>query len=138
MKRSEFEAKRQEAHVHGPGRLNGPRGEYLYSQAVAADVEAAEAAGVVWDPEEEPLPERLIAVPAPAGAFVMVPLPQRHIGPEERFPSMTEATEAVRRYNAWPELWALCQRVRDRTYNLKLYSHTDETVLLEAILRGEK
>lgn len=103
MKKSEYEAKRR-------GKLSDCA-PWTWTAQIARDVEAAEDAGVVWDPEEEPLPERLIAVPAPAGAFVMVPLPQRHIGPEERFPSMIEAAEAVRRYNAWPELEKLASKL---------------------------
>lgn len=52
MKKSEFVAKRQRHWEDG-------RSACSVEQRVLWDVEAAEASGKVWDPEEEPLPERL-------------------------------------------------------------------------------
>lgn len=96
MKKSEYRAARLRVHEREP---------WIVSKAarVQKDVEAAEAAGVVWDPEEEPLPEKLEAV-YNVQWLLMVPLPPAPCGPCKRFLSEAEAQEAVRRYNAWPEL----------------------------------
>lgn len=67
------------------------------AQRALADVEAAEAAGKVWDPEEEPLPERVTT----HGGHLVV-----GVGLTGGFRRLTirEVDEAVRRWNAWSEL----------------------------------
>lgn len=53
MKRSEYETARRSFHVRRTDiAFQGKRGEQTYSATVAADVAAAEAAGVKWDPED--------------------------------------------------------------------------------------
>jgi hypothetical protein len=79
----------------------------------------AEAAGVVWDPEEEP--KKIVAARSEMGW-----LPMMCLGPvEHRFLSEKEAGEVVRRYNAWPELELLAT-----DYD------TPATMRLRMILRG--
>lgn len=109
MKRSEYKAARQAAWVAAFGAGEAPAGWVL--AGVNADVEAAEAAGVMWspeDPEEPALPDSLIyfhgqIVPGrvyPPGKTAGVGCWQY---PPEQSRKNT-FTEAVRRYNAWPEL----------------------------------
>lgn len=103
MKRSEFKEKWKQLR---PG--------HMFAYELQLATAAAEAAGVTWDPEEEPLPKRLEArveatslelfvddVWCGGNAIVFdndferaIPLPQRG----------RVLKEAVRRYNAWPEL----------------------------------
>jgi hypothetical protein len=84
-----------------------------------ADAEAAEAAGVVWDPEELELPERLemrgkIAC-RPDGSMVataivvpgMADQPDRYRSDRNEH----DLLEAVRRYNLWPYLRRIQERI---------------------------
>ena len=98
-----------------------------------ADLQSA--AGVVWDPEEEPLPERLEAV-YNVQWMLVVPLPARSGWPQTRFLSEREATEAARRYNAWPELESIVSELPDDDtepdpcrFSCKLYA-------IRRVLRG--
>ena len=56
MKKSEYERRRREH--HGGIGVFGPI--EVYTMLIRRDIEAAEAAGVVWEPEEEPLAERVL------------------------------------------------------------------------------
>lgn len=111
MKKSEFEK----------SRLEHWRAEFIREPHVQTgrDVEAAEAAGVVWDPEEPELPARLYL----ANADTLEPVVVADMKlkpwifkvargadpdiPERAAIRKRVALEAVRRYNAWPELRAL-------------------------------
>lgn len=114
MKRSEFDAiARME--VAGEG-YSTPS---IVKILIDAHRKGAEAAGVVWDPEEEPLSPRLrYAAP--------LILPVWHVWRDQ---SQKEAhvAEAVRRYNAWSALWQLADDYDNAT-----------AVRLRVILRGEK
>lgn len=76
--------------------------EYFAREAVVA----AEAAGVVWDPEDEPLPDKLVYGPIAEGLNfrpALAPVEPRR-GWSSREQELRGYAEAVRRYNAWPEL----------------------------------
>ena len=77
--------------------------EAVLSHIVAAAVAEREAAGVVWDPEEEPLPERLEIEGSRImwGVWTAAKITPRGGAPVDPF---RIAAEAVRRWNAWPEL----------------------------------
>lgn len=103
MKLSEYEELRRSHHINRTDvAFRGKRGEQTYSEAVAEDVAAAEAAGVVWDPEEEPFPEQIVAWGDSAGrhSAFFTTSPQS----SERGLHYREAREVERRYNAWPAL----------------------------------
>jgi hypothetical protein len=112
MKKSEYMLARRE--FHRAGLATEPR--------VYRDVQAAEAAGVVWDPEEEPLPERLHlecdiafepgSVPA---AYAMLQAVFTQSFPRQGERACKILREAVRRWNAWPELRRLAQLLRRDT-----------------------
>lgn len=104
MKRSEFEAKQLRHHqTKRIGAPYNPRGETSYADCVRFDAEAAEAAGVVWDPEEGPLCQRLVV--DAHGTWVAVHAEVSGVALcSSRLLTPAEAAEAVRRYNAWPEL----------------------------------
>lgn len=100
MKKSEYRKGRREAWEQVIAR-SYPSYESVET-LVARDEEACDAAGVVWDPEEEPLPEKLAALRI-RGATEEVVV---DLGCRFRCLTTKEAREAVRRYNAWPELIA--------------------------------
>lgn len=86
MKKSEFIESRR-------GGMRTEIGDFF----VERDIEAAEAAGVVWDPEEEPLPEQLEVRYGrelwPVGVVTITMEARR------RF-----LEEAANRYNLWEEI----------------------------------
>jgi hypothetical protein len=100
MKRSDFVAK-----------LNDHESPWV------TDVVAlAEAAGVVWDPEEEPLPERLSFASRLQADEVGNLRPGLLIEGGvwgDRDQEIRTYAEAVRRWNAWPELRALVDCLGD-------------------------
>jgi len=107
MKKSEFEKKRRS--------FWQTETEPDMATLVNRDIWAAEAAGVVWDPEEEPLPERLFisysgggthAVPVD-GQRIWVFSAARGVADELRQRCFLEA---VRRWNAWPLFRACIHR----------------------------
>lgn len=108
MKKSEFIEARRRHWEDG-------RSAFSLEQRLLQDVDAAEHAGVAWDPEEEPLPPELAvssncaylreplvggtpfwAIISPYGVW------DRTFAPPDR--CLAIAREAVRRWNAWPEL----------------------------------
>lgn len=116
MKRSEFERSRA---AYWGQRLGHHRPD------VSADVLAAEAAGVVWDPEEEPLPATVFlcnedsplndsaAVQdggSMSGSYYFWVIRGHRRGGDY---SRRVAQEAVRRWNTWPELRALVDCLGD-------------------------
>lgn len=104
MKKSEFEAKRRE-------RYTDVWKESRILQCLRDDVEAAEAACVVWDPEEEPLPEKIGVAEGSVSGRVEL-LPDGGTGLWPNLVSRAAAyAEAVRRYNAWPELEKLASKL---------------------------
>jgi hypothetical protein len=125
MKKSEF-LKGRTAFWEGKGWYAG-RGGVIpsASQRAESDVEAAEAAGVVWDPEEEPLPATVFLCNEDSplndsaavqdggsmsgGYYFWVIRGHRRGGDYSR----RVAQEAVRRWNAWPELLALVDCLGD-------------------------
>jgi hypothetical protein len=68
----------------------------------------AEAAGVVWDPEEEPLPEK-VEIYLRDGWLVIGPARGPMPGEGQR----AIALEAQRRFNAWPELEKLAEPLKE-------------------------
>lgn len=96
------------------------------SEYEAARRAAAEAAGVVWDPEEEPLPVALYNLEGWIGVKEGVNF--RELTWEER-------GEVVRRWNAWPELRRLLVTWSGEVSSVEL----DERLLREmfAILGGK-
>lgn len=118
MTRSEFEAKRL--------KFWGVRSDAVgwVLEWVERDCAAAEAAGVAWDPEEAPLPERVSIDSCGEVCLGRTPIHVLRGRSWEKW-----LAEAVRRYNAWPELWAF--RCRS-----SFVGTSGEQ--LEKILRGEK
>lgn len=94
MKRSEFVA-----------RLNDHESPWV------TDVVAiAEAAGVVWDPEEEPLPERLTVFSDRAIGMQYGPEGSGWVKAGYVYPDHEHvAREAVRRWNVWGEIRRLVE-----------------------------
>ena len=110
MKKSEFEAQRSD-YWTGCG--------VTVLHKVQEDIRAAEAAGVAWDPEEEPLPERLAITPNESyiGEFPDQDVTTwrfffllKHLDVDVHPDTLAVAREAVRRWNAWPELRRLAER----------------------------
>lgn len=73
--------------------------------------DGAEAAGVVWDPEEPELPEKIYLsdagfarATAPGVEYRLWEVKQGDVPGYLRVDRQAIAAEAVRRYNAWPEL----------------------------------
>lgn len=97
MKRSEFERKML---AYWSEQRGLPRPD------ISADVYAAEAAGVVWDPEEELLPEKIQAFRDEKEWF-LAPDESDWSTPERKAAAYREV---VRRWNAWPELRAAVHR----------------------------
>lgn len=95
MKKSEFlEARRSHWAAQMPASDSRAR----------VDVEAAEAAGVVWDPEEPELPERLKIFDDGSIAAVWSDGVESIVTQTCTGRKRTARQEAVRRYNLWPEL----------------------------------
>lgn len=89
-------------------RIVGHGGHHPTATAI---VNAMEAKGQVWDPEEEPLPERLAITPNESyiGEFPDQDVTTwrfffllRHL--DVHPDTLAVAREAVRRWNAWPKL----------------------------------
>lgn len=92
------------------------------------DVQAAEAAGVAWDPEEKPLPEKLQVSPyAPLdtnyiesdGVYwlcISNPRVNTHMGLTTAEQRLALAREVVRRYNLFPELERLAEQLETDTH----------------------
>lgn len=119
MKKSDFMAARLKIHEREPWVVSETR-------RVAADVEAAEAAGVAWDPEGPPeLPAHLIVVKTGQNigrlAYTAV---NNAIGEL----TLEELDEVKRRCDAWPELEELLQQPELRDWPGR---H-----LLKTVLRG--
>src|SRR4051812_38613875 len=102
MKKSDFMAARLKIHEREPWVVSE-------TKRVAADVEAAEAAGVTWGPEEEPLPEKVSINNISQVCLGSTPIHPLRALAFERWKS-----EAVRRYNAWPELEKLVAELPER------------------------
>jgi hypothetical protein len=117
MKKSEFERQRDE---HWQSVFAGDLRAGTVAELVRRDVAAAEAAGIVWEPEAPALPERLevsgnngyIFCRQGGGEAFFLAIISEHGKWDACFtdPALIQATwaEAVRRYNAWPALraWA--------------------------------
>lgn len=75
------------------------------AQAELAAVMAAESVGVAWEPEEEPLPERLYSriVQTREGARLIL-VPYGVMDWDNRKAEWRGYYEVLRRYHAWPEL----------------------------------
>lgn len=129
MKRSDYEAKSRRFWMDSvtppmeaawiPGWLE---------KYVANDVRAAEAAGVVWDPEAEPLPEKLYKADLGRGRARV--LADGDNGYTARELTHREADEVKRRYEAWPELLRLLEDYNGGGWTSELFRR------LEEILRG--
>lgn len=90
------------------------------------DVEAAEAAGVVWDPEDEPLPEwlRVSEITNQEGCLRPHLAIDGFAGLIRSDFMVSYYAEAVRRYNAWHDLRALAEeweRLGKPSYAAKIY-----------------
>src|SRR6476661_5873053 len=112
MKRSDFSRKRAR-HWLAQGMIT----DTIRMDHVRQDIEAAEAAGIAWEPEAPALPERLylrqdrLAILATApGIEYIVALVHADNGfvPSVGAIRASILTEAVRRYNAFPAIraWA--------------------------------
>jgi hypothetical protein len=77
-------------------------------------LQGEEALGVVWDPEEEPLPERLHSGPLSNGGVWIGSLSGPELLKGEKG-TESLAAEAVRRYNAWWGLLKTARSCRDAT-----------------------
>lgn len=88
---------------------------YTADEILALFKRKAEAAGVTWEPEEEPLPERLEmragAIHDPEAGCPWVADPRmNYLGQKDTTkPAERVLAEMVRRYNAWPELERLAE-----------------------------
>lgn len=105
MKRSQFFAQRQAfwaAEAKLGAALTRDDAAYAFPNR---DCLAAEAAGVVWDPEKPDLPERLCRG-FEGSASTLLPAASSGSGWRGYSEEAIEAAydEAVRRFNAWPEL----------------------------------
>lgn len=130
MKLSDYRKKRLNHHMERDDlAFRGKRGEQFYSDMITEDVAAAEAAGVVWDPEEEPLPKRLTTyrygqVPSDASRPALYPEDGvwKAGGAE-----LAGYGEAVRRYNAVTEVLRMVDAIG---------VHCVEAKWVEETLRG--
>lgn len=128
MKLSDYRKKRLNHHMERDDlAFRGKRGEQFYSDMVTEDAAAAEAAGVVWDPEEEPLPELIVSFnnqpslrPSPNTIPHGISWPSKEV---------QEATyrEAARRYNAVTEVLKMVDAIG---------FHCVEAKWVEETLRG--
>lgn len=127
MKKSEFERRSLEYWMH--------RSQPGDSNLVGRDVRAAEAAGVIWDPEkpeEDPLPER-VYVPD-AGRFPTAFLmPEWRLGWAGEEHKRAGHLEAARRWNAWQEVWKVQRAMEDHEDWALIRGFADQ---LRAILGG--
>lgn len=123
MKKSEFEKQRAAywETVFGDELFQGP-----FSELVRRDVAAAEAAGIAWAPEAPALPERLevdgeyLIAPGKGACMIAVAMENAlHTGPTSTF-ALAVLSEAVRRYNIWPDIraWAGMELGGDRFHEL--------------------
>jgi hypothetical protein len=102
MKRSEYEQSRRD-------RWWEHSGDPLKIQ-VNHDIEAAEAAGVTWDPEEPEWP-RKIEPTSWSGSWGVT----ANVAPDPpRYLSIEEIREVCRRHNLWPRLEGLMQDWEER------------------------
>jgi hypothetical protein len=121
VKKSYFMAARLKIHEREP---------WVVSETgrVAADVEAAEAAGVVWDPEEEPLPEKVSINNIGVVCLGSTPITLAF----KRW-----KTEAVRRYNAWPALEKLVAELPERESDTDPCRFSCRLEQVRRVLRGD-
>lgn len=118
MKKSEFESKRRE--FWGRQRIgHAIWGAETPDEILAArDTAAADAAGVAWDPEEEPMAERLWAVdvcgvPGFAGDQWVLAVCRDFV--RERLATKAEATLAADLYNRREAIEEVAAKLADLT-----------------------
>ena len=110
MKKSEYIGQRKAKHSV-PVFTGAFISTSILEHVVANEIEAAEAAGVVWDPEEPELPERIEAgvsadIPGHYRAcFVPDNGVRGWVSPEQQAATFAEA---ARRYNLLPKLYEAC------------------------------